>query len=52
MMIFVFNVENCSSVEGGKAMIPIKNTTTGNFCLAYACNTEDHDIGQWEVQVL
>ena len=34
-------------------MLSIENITTGDFCLAYACNTETHDgSGQWEVQVL
>ena len=33
-------------------MLSVDNTKTGNFCLAYACNADDHDIAQWEVKVL
>ena len=33
-------------------MLSIQNTKTVNFCLAYACNTENaDDRGQWDVQV-
>ena len=33
-------------------MLSVDNTTTGNFCLAHACNYEtENDIAQWGAMV-
>jgi len=39
------------SVEGEKAMLTTSrlNITTGDFCLAYACNYDNQDTGLWDV---
>ena len=48
----LYSILKLFSIEGEKAMLSIENTKTVNFCLAYACNTENaDDRGQWDVQV-